>query len=137
MRPVASPSTSSSVDYQLSSRFDSAHSVSVLYNNVVRSRSSGIQSSCFSTDEGVLLNLIRMHGVDVPDTLSYNEKQFLILRHLLLGDCIRHSDLSNSLFSSWKGNGYTDMKDPMLKKLLTMHWFWVNGAPCYDKCCVA
>ena len=78
-----------------------------------------------------------MHSVDVPDTLSYNEKQFLILRHLLLGDCIRHSDLSNSLFYSWKGNGYTDTKDLMLEKLLTTHWSWVNGAPCYDKCCVA
>ena len=47
------------------------------------------------------------------------------------------SDLSNSLFYSWRGNRYTDVKDPMLEKLLTTHWSWVNGAPCYDKCCVA
>ncbi len=84
---VASPSTLSSVDCLLPTRFDAAHSVSVLYDNVVQSHGTDIQSSCFSTDEAVLY-LTHMHSVNVPETLSYNEKQYFILRHLLLGNCM-------------------------------------------------
>ena len=72
-------------------------SVAVFYDNIVRSRGTGIRSSCFSSDVNVILGLGRMHGIEIPCESSLVEKQYLVLRHLLLGDCVRHFEVNSSL----------------------------------------
>ena len=79
------------------SAFTASQIVSILYDNVVRSRGVGIRSLCFSLDEEVVNHLLRMHGLVPREGSSSGEKQYTILRHLLMGDCFHHSEHNVSL----------------------------------------
>ena len=91
MLPASAPPTPCSVD------FTATHSVDIFYDNIVKSRGTGIRSSCFSLDPVVLHRLLQMHGVAYTEDACVRELQHSILRHLLTGDCVRSSELSGSL----------------------------------------
>ena len=71
--------------------------VEVFYDNIARSRGSGIRSSCFSYDSNVLLQLINLHGLHCSRETSVDQMQFIILRHLVVGDCFRSAECNRSL----------------------------------------
>ena len=73
------------------------HSVSVFYDNIVKSRGVGLRSSCFSSDRTVLCRLCSYHGIPVASSLCIEEMQHNLLRHLLTGDCFRLAESNSSL----------------------------------------
>ena len=73
------------------------HSVCVFYNNIVKSHGVGIRSSCFSSDRSILFQLYCLHGIPVATSLSLEEIQHNILRHLLLSDCFHFAESNLSL----------------------------------------
>ncbi len=66
--------------------------VAVFYDNIVKSRGVGIRSSVFSSDSNVLVNLIKLHGIECSPDLSVDQLQYIILRHLVVGDCFRSAE---------------------------------------------
>ena len=70
--------------------------VQVFYDNIVRARGVGIQSSCFSYDSNVLVHLMKLHGIHCRPDLSVDEQQYILLRHLV-GNCFRSAEHNRSL----------------------------------------
>ena len=65
--PVSEASTSSSVSSLSAAapvQSSPPDAVEVFYNNIVKSRGVGIQSSCFSYDSNVLVHLTELHGIN-------------------------------------------------------------------------
>ena len=81
----------------VASAFTASQTVSILYDNVVRSCGVRIRSSCFSLDEEVVNHLLQMHGLVPCEGSSYGERQYTILWHLLMGDCFCQSEHNVSL----------------------------------------
>ena len=73
------------------------HSISVLYDNIVRSQGVGACASCFSLDHASFCHLSQLHGLSVDDSVSLPEAHFKLVRHLLIGDCFRCADHNSGL----------------------------------------
>ena len=87
----------SSLPLSASVRLSASDVVSIFYENIARSRGVGLCCSCFSVDIDVVVALACLHGVDVEQGCSLEEARFRVLRHLLVGDCIRSSEYNSSL----------------------------------------
>ena len=48
-------------------------------------------------DSNVLVHLIKLHGIHCCPGLSIDELQYMILRHLVVGDCFRSAEHNRSL----------------------------------------
>ena len=71
--------------------------VQVFYDNIVRAHGVGIWSSRFSYDSNVIVHLMKLHGIHCRPVLCLDKQQYILLQHLLVGDCFRSAEHNRSL----------------------------------------